>query len=839
MNRSIVRIISAIAVLSLALAACRFSSSPAATPTLEAATPTPTPELELVESPLSALEGTFTVTNDYVIATYAVEHAVMLIDMTGFIQRDPEWELPVESQVLGPMDVDVENLSGKYTLALPALPQGELHDLDNDDGQDTGVQVFASEYAPNYYGDLFYKGDDRYRGWPTYLASVKTDPENEDEVTGGKLIIWAPDADQEFPTGFGDDGLLFTADDPAAPVPAGYSVVDLDTDPFTVGQPNTAGLTLYEPPDAALKDYSGDSYTEAFDKMFEKVRKEYAFNGIEGKPPDWDALYDELKPRVEKAEQDQDPAAFTRALRDFTWAFKDSHVGLGGDQYFQADFTEATAGGYGFAIRELDDGRVVVIFLTEPGPAQKAGIEQGAEITAFNGKPIKDAIGEVRPWTLPHSSDFALRYQQVRYLLRSTVGTDAEVTFTNPGGSSETTTLTSIAERESFDRTSVYYNVDTDYLLPVDSRIIKQDNAEIGYIKVNANYDDINLLIRLFERALQEFQARDVAGVIIDMRYNSGGAPLGLAGFLHDEEIPMGQSEYYSDKTGKFEPEGVPERVIPNENQYRFNKTVLLVEQTCFSACEFEAYGFGKVPGMIVVGEYPTAGAFGEVARGQFSLPEGLALQVPTGRTVLEDGSLLIEGQGVAPTLHVPIDETTVFRTDDVVLDYGIKAVLEPLGAGIAPASPPHVMSPDETQALVSSGSFNVFEDLARESYTTADLLKMDATFTYTVELSESQDVGWVWGWCAQDQAVLDDNLAKITLAFTLNGEDVPLEAFLPIDYDSGGQKCKAYVAGVTDWAGGEHHAVTTATFTQPLNDGTYDYSAGAQTFDYAIFVKP
>ena len=149
MNRSIIRIISAIAALSLALAACRFGSSPTATPAPEALTPTP--EQEPVGSPLSALEGTFTVTNDYVIATYAVEHAVMLIDMTGFILRDKEWELPVEAQVLGPMDVDTEKLSGKYTLALPALPHGELHDLDNDDQQDKGVQVFAPEYAPNYY----------------------------------------------------------------------------------------------------------------------------------------------------------------------------------------------------------------------------------------------------------------------------------------------------------------------------------------------------------------------------------------------------------------------------------------------------------------------------------------------------------------------------------------------------------------------------------------------------------------------------------------------------------------------------------------------------------------
>jgi C-terminal processing protease CtpA/Prc len=839
MNRSIFRILTIAGALSLALAACRFGTS--ATPTPQPQAPTPTAEAEpaVPESPLHALDGSFTVTNDYVIATYAVEHAVMLIDMTGFILRDKEWELPVESEVLGPMDVDVANLSGKYTLALPALPQGTLHDLDNNGREDGGVQVFATEYAPNYYGDLFYKGDDRYRGWPTYLASVKTDPENNDEVVGGKLIVWAPDADQQFPTAFGDDGLLFTEDDPAGPVPAGYSVVDLDTEPFTVSQPAAADLALYEPPDAALKDFSKDSYTVAFDKMFEKVRTEYAFNGIEGKPPDWDKLYAELKPRVEQAEKDNNADAFTLALRDFTWAFHDSHVGVGGAQSLQAAFAEETAGGYGFAIRELDDGRALAIYLTPGGPAEKAGMKQGAEITSFNGKPVKDAIGEVRPWTLPHSSDFALRYQQARYLTRSPLETDAEVTFTNPGAAPKTVTLTSVAERDSFNRTSVYYNVDTDTLLPVDFKIIKQDNAEIGYIKVNANYDDINLIVRLFERALKEFEARDVSGLIIDMRYNQGGAPLGLAGFLYDQEIPMGQTEYYSDKTGEFEPEGIPDRIIPNENQYHFNKMVLLVDQACFSACEWEAYGFSKVPGMIAVGEYPTAGAFGEVSRGQFSLPEGLSLQVPTGRTVLPDGSLLIEGQGVPPTLRVPIDETTVYRTDDVVLEYGLKAVLEPLGAGITPASPPEIMSQADTQALVSGGSFKSFEDLARESYAADDLLKMDTTFPFTIELAESQDIAWLWGWCAADQATLDDNLAKIKLTFTLNGDDVPLDSFVPFDYESGGQTCKAYLAGLTNWPGGEHHAVTTATFTSTLNDGTYDYEAGTQTFDYAVFVKP
>jgi len=39
-----------------------------------------------------------------------------------------------------------------------------------------------------------------------------------------------------------------------------------------------------------VKDYAGLSYTEAFQQLLEDARRSYAFNGIEGKEPDWDAL---------------------------------------------------------------------------------------------------------------------------------------------------------------------------------------------------------------------------------------------------------------------------------------------------------------------------------------------------------------------------------------------------------------------------------------------------------------------------------------------------------------------------------------------------------------------
>ena len=815
--------------------------------TEEAEAPEPTEEPVEETEPVVEGEEPFEITGGFeysnsIITDYYVEHAVALVDMHAFVIRDREYELPVEAQTLGYLDMDMESMSAEYFLQLPVQPAGAFSDVDNDGEEETGVQVFVVAYWPNLYGDPYSAGDDSSMGWPSYLTSIVADTENNDEVIGGKLVVWSPDADQEFPTGFGDDGLLFTEDDPAAAIPAGYTIIDLDQEPFAFVKEAQPVLDLFEPKDIAIKDFSAMSYTEAFNQMFEIISVEYAFNGIEGKAPDWDALYDEIYPRVEEAEANQDAEALTFALQDFTWAFKDGHVGMGGGaDYINAAFTEDTAGGYGFAIRELDDGRVLTIFVLEGGPAEAAGMQVGAEITEFNGMPISDAIAETLTWTLPTSSDWDLRYQQARYLLSDPLGTVSEVTFVNPGGQAQTVTLEAVEERESFSRTSVYYGVDTEFMLPVEYDILVEDNAYIGYVKINSNYDDLNLLIRLFERALQTFEAYEVEGIIIDMRVNSGGANLGLAGLLTDQEIPMGQLEYYSEATGQFEPEGLPEKVVPNENQYHFDKMVTLVASTCASACELEAYGFSQVPGMIVIGKTPTAGVEAEVARGQFYMPEDLFLQFPTGRFTLPDGSIFLEGEGVQPTLRVPADEETVFVEGDIVMQYAINAVLQPLGAGVTPEAPPTMASNAKVaESKLLSGAY-FLEDYARETYTEEELI-VPGTFTYSVNLEQDDEVAWIYGWCAAPDA-LEDNLESIDLSFTMEGEEVPLEDIHQFFYEySADMHCQYYYTILSDWAYGEHHLGITATFTSPVDDGMEDspvYPAGEWVNEYTVYVKP
>ena len=646
------------------------------------------------------ITGSFEYTNDFVVETYYVEHAVALLDMTGFVKRDKEWELPVEGQVLGYMDLDAENNRASFDLSLPIQPLGEFNDVDQDAQAEEGVQIFVVGYSPNLTGDVFSDGDDRSLGWPSYLASVKTDTENQDEVTGGKLVIWAPDNQQDFPSGFGEDGLLFSADDPQMAVPAGYSVIDLDQSPFAIVRDRVADLTLYEPEDIAVKDFSAQTFSQAFDSLFNIISKEYAFNGFEDKQPDWDTLYAQIAPRVAEAENNQDAYGFFLALRDFAMAFKDGHVGLSGGDLEGAYNQSTVLGGYGFAVRELDDGSVVVVYILPDGPAEQAGMQVGAEILQINGQDVQSALDAV-PLFSPQSTDFGKRYEQSVFLTRGGIGDSMSVEFVNdvagaaPAPASDegffknlfnslfgrkaapstasskpqTVELTSIYELDSL--FAVYQGGDTDgYVLPVEYHFYA--DAGIGYIKINSNYDDLGLAVRVFDRALKSFTEAGALGIVIDMRHNYGGSPLGLAGFLYDEDIPLGQLEYYSDNTGKFEPDGPRDKVYPNVEQYRFDSMVLLVDQFCYSACEIEAYGFSQVPGMVVMGQFPTAGVEAETARGDFVLPAGIEITLPTGRFTLPDGSIFLEGQGVQPTVKLPVDRASVLSGDDVVLQAAI-----------------------------------------------------------------------------------------------------------------------------------------------------------------------
>lgn len=596
------------------------------------------------------------------------EPFVLLEDEAGFIARDREFEFKLPGQMIGPVEIH-EDGTLTYSLPLPSVPLGTFVDVDNDGSADKGVQVFAAAFWSNTWGGPFLEERDG-TGWSTAYSSTLTDPENEDEINGGTLIVWAPDAEQAFPTGFGADGLLFTADDPTAPIPAGYNLVNLDQEPFTVTKEVRAELTLNEGV-IAVNDYTQDDYITAFQKLYEKVAREYPFTAE--KNLNWQSLFDKFSPRVEEAHNDTD---FYEALRDFTWSIPDAHVGLS----FNAEsFYQAAGGSFGIRLAELSDGRIIVVEVIPDTTGAKAGLVPGAEILTWDGRPVKEALAEVVPYFGPFSSEQHKRLEQLVFLTRLPPDTRVEIGYRLPNGRQENQRLTAEVEYESLFRSIPELRSDP-LSLPVSVSLLP--DSGLGYVRIDTFSDDYHLMAQLWEDAIQSLIDNEIPGLIIDLRTNGGGSSglaYDFAGYLFDEEIVLYHGSYYNQRLGEFEFSDYPARIKPGLLYYE-GPVAVLVSPYCVSACEGFAYALSQGGRSTIVGHYATAGAFGEVGRGQYELPGEISMQFPTGRPETMDGKLLIEGVGVQPDIVVPVTEASALDEVDAVLDAAIQAVLEKIG---------------------------------------------------------------------------------------------------------------------------------------------------------------
>lgn len=658
-----------VALTTLACSLSGLIGGPTATPGETPTTaPTPLPQAPVQpgaanpDEPVAVI-GSIPFTSPFFINTIS-EPFVLLEDEAGFVQRDREFVFPLAGQAMGPVET-IDDQTLHFELALPSVPQGTFVDVDQDGQTDAGVQVFAVAYWSNTWDGPFLEKRDG-TGWSNSYTSTVTDPDRQDEIMGGLLVVWAPDGNQSFPSDFGADGELFTADDPVAPIAAGYNFVDLDQTPFRVFKQARLDIELKEGV-SAVHDLSGMGYSEAFKAMFDQASLEYPFT--KEKNIDWQALYDEFAPRVADATSDAD---FYSAVRDFTYAIPDGHVGGIFDNLV---FNQEQGGGFGLVLAQLSDGSVIVTQVLPGLPGERAGIQVGAEIITWEGQAAEQALANVVPYFGPFSSPQALRHQQLAFLARTEPGARVRVTFRNPGATSDQTAdMTAAHELDSlFQSLSFLQSSAID--LPLEARILP--DSGLAYVIIRTFSGDYNLMARLWEHMISALQDDNVPGLIIDLRSNGGGnegLALDFAGYFFDEDVVLSTTSYYNRRTGQFEPQGLPARISPGPSLYDAPIAVL-VSPDCVSACEGFAYSLQHGGRSIIVGHAPTAGAFGEVGRGQYDLPGGQSIQFPTGRPETPDGKVLIEGQGVIPDILVPVTLDSALGRTDAVLDAAVKAL--------------------------------------------------------------------------------------------------------------------------------------------------------------------
>lgn len=696
--------------LLLLLAACRTQPDPTPTPEAPAVTavdstptpqpspeptneptPEPTPEPVTSDQPPATSErfppapivndeggpvsitGVVTYTNPFFTLGVAAP-VVILEDQAGFVDRDQFFLMPIESQTLGQITSDFFESPFSYSLALPIEPQGTFRDVDNNGEADSGVQIFAIAYWTNTFGDPFLEERDLYGGgWSTAYASTRVSEEaaTEREIVGGRFLVYAPDDQQGFPGGFGSDGLLFTEDDPIVQLPQGYTVVDMDSDPFTFDRARQQVIDLIEPSGAALVDYSELSYLDAFNALIDQLKNEYAFTEYKG--IDWEALRGELSDDFADATRRRDAALYRQALRDLAWAIPDGHVS---GPFLQNEFALANANGIGLVVKETSDGRFLVTWLLSEGPAEGAGIELGAELLSLNGLPMADVVDNTIGWLGPYSTDHNRRLSQTVFATRFPLQSrDVTVSWENPGDGVETAVLPIEFEQESL-FAALQEVIPTGFELPLDYELLPDSNIVVA--RIYSFSDNALLTVQLWERLMRQLNESGADGLIIDMRLNGGGSGFladQMAAYLFDEPLTLGSVGSYDKDRGEFyfDPRGVNRFYLPDESLRFLGPVAVIVGPNCASACEFFSYDLTLNGRAAIVGHYPTAGLGGSIK--QVLMPEEEYFTFTAGRAVDNDGNIHIEGIGIVPTLLVPVTEESLLGGRDVLLETAVGAL--------------------------------------------------------------------------------------------------------------------------------------------------------------------
>jgi len=223
-----------------------------------AQTATPIPTSAASDSGPVAIVGEAGSANFYASPDTFSEPVVALFDASNMIQQQPVFA-KVKGQILGTFDTGMFPLPAKYSISLPIRPTAASLDLDNNGKTDAGVQVYAVIAANNFTGDSYLQQLDQ-GGMVSYLADLVTGA-----ITEGAFIVYAPDAGQGFPTGYGADAKWFTSDDPTAPLPQGYTVARLSADgKVTLDRSPEPVINTIERQEEASPDFSKEGILESY-----------------------------------------------------------------------------------------------------------------------------------------------------------------------------------------------------------------------------------------------------------------------------------------------------------------------------------------------------------------------------------------------------------------------------------------------------------------------------------------------------------------------------------------------------------------------------------------------
>ncbi len=461
-----------------------------------------------------------------------------------------------------------------------------------------------------------------------------------------------------------------------------------------------AGFSLDRPRHA---DLSGMSWSAALAELCARLAREYPFTAWKGL--DWSAFARDLGPRVAAAEAAGDRRAYYLALRELVWRMRDGHARLAGDD---GGLRQAAIGGsFGCRVIELDDGRVLAWAVAAGGPAARGGLRPGAEILAWNGRPVGAALAAVPVlWSdRPPATREGRRLAQARLLVRAPAGTRIAVDFRNPGaGAAGQAELTAEADASPVGGGTCLDAADLAAGRTLDSRILAAGDqardssgtsgmlgtpgdsavpgatttgatdfagappgggeprpgpagrgparrAGAGYVHIRFEVPTLRTPLpgHALRRALAGFAAAGLPGVVIDVRGNCGGmdamVPQLVAPLLREAMLYEIPGIYRAGMAGPnpFAPDPRQAVTVLPAPPLYRGRIAVLIDGDTVSAGEALPLLLKGQPDTAVIGFHATQGSFG-IGEKSVSLPAGLEVVYPHAQSLDGAGAVEVDG---------------------------------------------------------------------------------------------------------------------------------------------------------------------------------------------------
>jgi carboxyl-terminal processing protease len=393
---------------------------------------------------------------------------------------------------------------------------------------------------------------------------------------------------------------------------------------------------------------------ESFDYVWKTVRDKHwdpKLGGI-----DWEAVRDELRPKMEAAATDDDSR---KVMGDMLQRLHQTHFGVIPADAYQTLHGKADgsagpsdpvgAGQTGIEV-QIASGRAIVTSVAPDSAAQTVGVQPGWAVVRVDHTEIAPIINRLSGISEnPRNAELMIA-RAVRGRLDGDVGTEVTVEFHDINQKAITKKMTRRVEPGELTRFG--------FLPPMVVRIESKKLAGgAEYIRFNL-FLQPDIVVTRFGEAIHE--CGHCPGVIIDLRGNPGGIgamAMGMTGFLISKP---------DQKLGMMYLRSLPVRfvIFPRAEVYD-GPVAVLVDGFTASTSEILAGGLQDLKRARIFGQRTAGAALPSQIE---KLPNGDGFQYAVANYISEGGRQL-EGNGVTPDVEVPFDRKALSEGRDPVLE--------------------------------------------------------------------------------------------------------------------------------------------------------------------------